>query len=748
MSLTSRKPALSNVETLLENPFPYEQNFQYDNSCDFSDSEEEIVAQQRLQFEKRFKLDFSHVRLKGNERINSTEATNLDLKSNDSFNLGQEINELIELYHLKLFTGSKAGNLVMREDGYPNQILKNVKFLHSKCLAEREKIIQTEADAAESIFHSLCTSLLKAICLELDKDLVRTDVVEHLMMSILILKSDRESLLQHLGSKTNLSSEFFSSVLRTVSNIFGNSDLEEPQPSEKNLDVTSASPLLIDTYNRVFSLVFHDMLNDEGGNKMYGNKVLRLTSLHDLAGDIPLSISNLHHLITAYGGIGNIESCMKAEEMYRANELDRSSTKLVHEVQRAYCQAAYREITKENRIIAIERGERLALEIMKKNVMNHFDRCFSISIALQMLALAGNDCVPNRIKRAENMVVNCIGEFALTQIKHARDEHIQTRFVLDSEAKLLRSLLLVYASERDMACLDRALLILRMIENDEIWKVRSSRVKRQDASHDVESPISILSLEVYQSVLHGLHRCTLLKAEPEVVLDLATRATRLLDSMETLKIVPDGVTFDTLLKIWRRVDSISSGRNADMILSKMQMREVYDKAFHISPEMYSKVLQCWENSAAKGHPQAAERAHQLLLFLEMQCGATPLLSKSMPLKSTPSSQQEKKLELGASIYNLVLQICVKSLTDNALPLAIDIHKRIHNANVIPTVEIFNSIFIIITHHLPDDLMAQLKYVNEVVILAKKNDESASLAFQALQRFHPVLSDAYHRLYSS
>jgi hypothetical protein len=309
---------------------------------------------------------------------------------------------------------------------------------------------------------------------------------------------------------------------------------------------------------------------------------------------------------------------------------------------------------------------------------------------------------------------------------------------------LLRSLLLVYASERDMESLDQALLILRMIENDEIWKVRSSRVQRQDVSRDAESPISIISAEVYQSVLLGLHRCILTKDEPEVVLDLATRATGLLNSMETLKIIPDDVTFDTLLKIWTRVESISSGRNADTILSKMQMREVCDKSFRISPDMYAKVLHCWKKSAEKGHPQAAERAHQLLRFLETQCSVNTLLSKSMPLKSLPSSLQGKKLEFGAPIYNLVLQICARSHTDNALPLAIDIHKRIHKANVIPTDQTFNITFIIITRQLPD-IMSQLKHVHAVMILAQNNGDSGSLALQTLQRFHPALHDAYQRL---
>jgi hypothetical protein len=262
---------------------------------------------------------------------------------------------------------------------------------------------------------------------------------------------------------------------------------------------------------------------------------------------------------------------------------------------------------------------------------------------------------------------------------------------------------------------------------------RPNRNHKQQQQQQQQHDATINWLETYRSIIVGIRRYTFeieTKGESPQdpsVLDLALYATGLLDRMAELGVSPDLDIMERLLKVWIRVESKQSGQEAQALLEKLQLREIYDPAFQVTKDTYSSVFRCWRTSAEQDHQEAPERAFLLLRSMEAQSG---LGTSSLPMDESLLTNAEREIRdkvynakamPDVRIYNTVLQTCCRlrrtadaSKREKAVEIALNVYRRIQRSGLKPTPSTYRHLANCIATHLARDDPRRVELGKEIL----------------------------------
>ena len=671
--------------------------------------------------------------------------------SRKMLSLQKSMSSLLSSYQAELFNEESANEHGTATDA--SKLFAQTGTLHLKCRNDTDKIEWSHIQDTEPVFRDLCRVIQQLISIASLLESPQGSFAEQLLRALILLLSDRQDLVQAFEPKEFISSKSVTSVTSSVvnwlNNIFVRSPGEtenktEEEPNRSNVHThVSVSPRKRH-FGEVIAAIFQEVAIDETDQHILRDRAARLESLLELSKGMNLHIKSILLVIRAQEAIGTLEKAEKAEQIWRDHDPDVPSPELLQAVLRAYDSAAVNEGDRRSRSKAAKRAEWLVLERWGKDKKPDFaSKSRSFAIALQALSNAGARAVPERCERAENLIIKCLGKRAFSRLYTPDvEETTGVNMLSRADMHLLQPLVAIYASQKDPKRLQQARQILRSMEIQHQLRhkgaKRGNQGRRKEGYDPVDSADELPSLETYQSMLVGIRNYTFTEAETPELLELAKYASGLLDNMAAISVTPDEDTFDRLLKIWVRVMSIDSGEYAEEILSYMQLREMYDPDCHVSAETYQQVLRCWKLSATELHPQAAERANQLLRFMEAQSGIHGRLPcrAGYPSRDTSRTVYNDKVRPDIGIYNLVIRVCSNvrcdSSRERALVIALDVHKRLCQAALEPNSDTYTNLFLCIAKQLPSDSPRRLEFTSDILTSATTNGKVDSSVLNALK----------------
>ena len=642
-----------------------------------------------------------------------------------------DVRRLLRDYHAKLF-GEQVGESVTSDS---LEIFEAAKLLHKQCLKNADKIEFHNIQDTDNDYRALFNMIQKYIHVTMLSETQPSLVAEHLLRTLLLLRSDRDRMLQqtHIQEKEPVeNSGLTGTLMGWVRGIFvsSNDDEVKNQIKFKEASIKDRIPdaYIERTRKEIASAVYNAVPFHETNHAVLLDRAVRLISLMDIGNEASLSQEELGQVIMACGAVGTIDMAIKVEGFWRNNENACRSPTSLHGVLRAYVNAAKGEIRRSSRREASARAEKLVLGQAGSFWQDYGSKCTAVSLALEALACEAAAAAPAICNRAENLIVKCIGRRPLHRMLSPKVERNVGDALSEYELQMLHHLMAIYAGQRNLEGLERATQCLESMECNYLLRqtdksaTRGRRAEKQSQNGIVDvssknskallnsatpsahqmAPDVFPSVDTYRLILNCIWHLRDSKITDAERLQMAKYATGLLDSMDAISIKPEIDMFDQLLKIWLQVRSIECDEYADKILAKMELREIYDPDFRVSSENYKQALRCWRTSAQFDHPLAAERGTTILRFMEAQSGVLCRLSHPTRKSSShdPAAVYNDKVTPDIEAYDLVLNICTNS--NDCLDFALEAHAHICQTEIQPTATTYADLFLCLAHHLPGD----------------------------------------------
>jgi Pentatricopeptide repeat domain len=368
--------------------------------------------------------------------------------------------------------------------------------------------------------------------------------------------------------------------------------------------------------------------------------------------------------------------------------------------------------------------------------------------AMLCLNAVGGEAIPDINVRADTLANMCVGRENLEEVFRNGNLEVLWKIAPSNlTLPLLNCLVLIYASSRDSSRVNLAKKLLQILLEDSDFK---------DCT-DVPYP----DVRTCKAVLAGLVgindrriRWTRVSSPsdeqakgPKHLEDSSPSCleygVQLLDHMfARSQCWPDQSYFHSLLRLLLMARPQCAGETADMLLSKMYIRECFGKLSGnrtiVTRKTYHYVLRAWLASAEAGDPQAARRALELVELMEAQ--SLPLLSPADSGNSDGPTVYRASTAPDRSTYQLLLKTCgsikVESEKEDALDIALFVDKKMKKRGITPTSDTYSLLFACCANLLPENSKRrqnvtrqlledarQQGNVNEVVLKKAKNGES-------------------------
>jgi len=408
-------------------------------------------------------------------------------------------------------------------------------------------------------------------------------------------------------------------------------------------------------------------------------------------------------LMNTFAAVGSYESgraCEKISEKYPEMHDDVFGV-LLH----AYFVAARSDPRSEERVKAAARAEELVHQRWSSHATpeqyeeKKFVHCTKLMLILHSI---GCDAIPDICRRADFLVNMCVGQENLEQV--LRNDNLGGLWKIapaNLTLPMLNCLVLVYASSGDPARVILAKKLLLIMLKDDEFK----------SDTDVAYPNS----QTCKSVLAGLvgiddrnRRWTRVSSrgvgeksrvptQQELLKEHLNYGTELLDFMFSRPHCwPDQSYFHSLLRLLLSARPRESGKFADELLSKMQIRECIEISGQslVTKKTYDFVLRSWLSSAECRDPLAAVRAVEILDMMEAQ--SLPLLGSRNRKSSSGSQAYTPSVTPDRSTYHLVLKICgavrIPSEKEDALDRGLSVYRRMKDRGTSPSSDTFSLLF--------------------------------------------------------
>jgi hypothetical protein len=432
--------------------------------------------------------------------------------------------------------------------------------------------------------------------------------------------------------------------------------------------------------------------------------------------NIPPAASLTLPPMETFAQVGSLEAANEVKRIHSDVCNKKVPRNVFHEVLRAYRLAALMEETPTARaeaattaIALLEEREHYSLAGSYYGVPGTNDpRGESFAIVMETLQNAGQKALPNRITQAETLLKLYLGEKIFDQVVDYRMD-LQLANV---DMQVFEGLLLMYASRSgDHKYAKRAKNILKCAEDQ--FTPTSIQETTPNAFDMDEARQVFPNTKSYNAVLYMIQ--TLInriliqtkqanneserKMARQIVEEEAAHATSFLDRMP-LTCAPDLRTFELLLQIWAMVKLPESGKRADEIFSRMNIRQACTGTWSDGIRVYSLLLQCWASSPEASSAGVLHRALRILDKMEAQSGI-----KYRPLSASDSCSEEEKEIFGLvyeqsekdsyrNAYNAALKICslCQEAPEEAFQAAFDIYNRMVAAGVEPDQDTFTNLF--------------------------------------------------------
>jgi len=658
------------------------------------------------------------------------------------------LGNLLTSYQEKLFGGIEeniAEERKKRKRGIINNTFSQFECLNAMCYEDDNilKLDWSRIEETENIFKNISLAMKNAVRRTTYMQDHKEDLAERLLIMFLDLRRDRANLVRSSKPKEQPKS-FLSSASTWLSDTFVSSEGKEDTPQEtvtahKDSSIAPTARHLSDIIRRVF----YDIPNNETSSSILSERVDRLVPLLELQSHEGMeSKQNLKLILRAQAAVGTLERANEAEKIWRKYGSGYQTFIFFNEVLRAYELASSREKKIEQRSRAVLELEKLILQ--EWNLIRTgqgTDEGKSIEIVLKALSIAPIKKVPDRCKRAENLVIKYMGQNRFRDMFVDIDEAVNKKMELipTSDMQMLRHLVVLYSSQQDPKSLKQGMQILRYLELQHEMRQLETKTqgrKRTDKKTN-ERDLTLDKdqwLEMYRAVIVGIRSYTFSSKRNHNnkntqdsldMVDLAIYASELLNKMSIVGASPDVDIFNRLIKLWLRVKSSKSGEYAENILSRMQIREVYDPSITVTEEIYQSIIRCWNSAAKLGHPEAAERVSYLLRSMEVQSGIYELPREddlSEVEEEIHESVYNKNVRPTQSTYNNALAVCGHPhkgpMKENAVDEALDIHKRFLDAKFESTSETYLSLFKCLNKNLHKDSPRRILVGKDLLELSK------------------------------
>jgi hypothetical protein len=684
--------------------------------------------------------------------------------------------------------GSKSGA------GDTQELFLQGQSLHDKYSDNISEITEasssvpwSKVEATERIFRELCGGMQKLIFSSAtSRGSAQSNDAEMHLRTLTQLRSDRAALVNHLVAAkqgqdaSNSYGGVASKVISWINKVFvlppdGDDD------KKKALSVIAHSDMAYAPRKRHFKDVLSNLFFQtnymEADTQVLMERADRMAALMELVPEgMELHTRSVSMVLKAHGNVGRLDYANKAEEILRTYEPDVPSYDLFSTVLLGYGHAAQRTDQRMLRSKAAKQAERLVLRLWdsspsradgKSNTLSqsqYIAKCRHYAAAVKALSSAGNQAVPEACERAENLAIKCMGAKRVSAILTTNDATADGQSKASGDAigelspnemLLLHHLLGLYARQGDSTRFQKARAILRCMELQHKVRrknkpERSAHRRNGEESVDQEDTPELLpSLETYRSMVAGTrsYAFTLLNKNKRdqgtqrggpkqsasgEMFEVAEYATNLIDDMAALSISPDKDFYARVLKVWHVMAHVEAGERAEAILSRMQMRALYDPTFDdaIVGSTYENVIRCWEFSS---HPQAAERVDKLLRLMEAQSGMFSMAIDKDDSSSNEESDEEdvpkdkpiyesvynSKVRPGIALYNKGLRICSKTENDadKAMEIALDLYQRILIAGLDPNRTTLMWLFRCIKEHSPQGSDRRVEIMRQILAMS-------------------------------
>jgi hypothetical protein len=461
-------------------------------------------------------------------------------------------------------------------------------------------------------------------------------------------KQQQQELVAHKDPSFGPSASTINSAITTIYHEVSDDllskldkDADEPQDDEADDNVGLSPEQMLDRANRLSRLL----------------ETMRQLNLQPKALTLGL-------VLKAHEAIGTLEAALKAEKLYSYFPEEGAFSPLLY----AFRDAALYEQSQTKRGEAAKRAHDLVLKREEtvegaKRVATHY------KILLQAYANAGNSIVPDVCERAESLLQRLVGTKAfLSVVNFDPDSPVS---VHEFNPALLHSLIVIYADSGDKDKIERAMNVLRYMENARDHSGRT--IKDRPKFHP--------NVDTYNAVLKAL------KYHPQRTKygrDLVERMTRNVASW------PNQRTFQEV-----RLDVDDS---PEEWLSMLETRRLCllptgRDDLEMDTSVYHWALGRFRYKARdSGGVEAARRGVRLVDSMEAQSGVADLSISSLSNMSgfeqdVASSVYNAKLRPTVETYNLILAACnfvtVESDKEEAFTIANDMYRRIVERGLSP-----------------------------------------------------------------
>lgn len=595
------------------------------------------------------RIDTSDV-LKTNPRRAHSKLT----KQRELQNMEQECHAMLLDYQQKLYLGclmQDQSNDVLSSDG---GTLESIQLLVDEIgfPKQQQAIPPHNLRDTEELFKLVCGKLQ---VLTRSTGSFNSIAAEAFLRSLVRLRTGRATMTRQIAQDSH-GLEVSSSWGSWISNVFfvspGDDDTVQSSTSHSDSnygpDVSLFDLVLASILNEALQKCEISSIENDERQQVYLETGERMTQLIEIIPTTGFHVPSrlLCQVLYVYDIAGSLIAARKAEHFYNQYCKSASTWIPAKSTLRVYRSAINNDNSQESHATLIEMASNLVMTSDSKPDESYSRKINLFTVALDCLRVSTTTFEKHveLCLLADAMVKKCVGvkEFrSFFQIDQIRPE--------PKYAGLVHSLLFVYAMSQQEARLEQAMILLGYLE------IAGERFTPQ-----VLRPSQPPFFDTYMVLLTAIEKSRRLDdtfASNKVNNDRVTFAVTLLDRMIGEGLWPNNNIFDTLFRICYR-----DGENSEMILRRMQLREVFDINLRVTRNHYNEAISAWGFSAMRHVPGAAERAEKLVRKMEVQSGVRigHVFSEgidNVPLRKQYAVLYNRSLAPDESTYCVFLRTC-------------------------------------------------------------------------------------------
>ena len=519
---------------------------------------------------------------------------------------------------------------------------------------QQQAIPAQNLQESEELFKNICSKLQ---ILTRSSGSLNSTLAEAFLLSLVRLRTGRATMMRQIAQDSHRQ-DVSKSWGSWISDVFlvspGDDDTDTVQPSTSHSDTNYGPDVSL------FELVLASIINEalqkceissvenDVRQQVYLETGERMTQLIEIIPSTGFQISPrlLCQVLFIYDIAGSLIAARKAEHFYKQYCKSASTWLPAKTTLRVYRTAMNNDNSQESHATLVEMASNLVMTSATKPAESYSRKINLFAFALYCLRVSTTTFEKHvdLCLLADEMVKKCVGmkEFrGFFQIDQIRPE--------PKYARLVHNLLFVYAMSPHEARLEQAISLLAYLE------VAGERFTPQ-----VLRPSQPPFFDTYMVLLTAIEKARRLDdtiASNKINNHRVTFAVTLLDRMIGEGLWPSNNIFDILFRICHR-----DGEKTEMILRRMELREVFDSNLRVSRNHYHGAISAWEFSAKCHVPGAAERAEKLVRKMEVQSGVSigHVLSDvlaNVPLQKRYAMMYNRNLVPDESIYCAFLRTC-------------------------------------------------------------------------------------------